>query len=162
VFLTKCLSTYRRLKVGSERFKAWLFFAGESGSNLINYFVHIFAKSIYLGGDGIKVSEIISKNFTRLLSLRKLRLQLASGLRGALYGALLGFITTVYMSTAITHLLSGMFSNALENAMTQGNMANLVSSILPTIPEINMVQVNLYRNNCSNTFTNFGNNYQTC
>jgi len=106
--------------------------------------VHIFAKSVYLGGDAIKIGEIISKNFTRLISLRKLRLQLAAGLRGALYGALLGFITTVYMSTAITHLLSGMFNNALQNAMTQDNMANLVSSILPAIPEIDVIQVNLY------------------
>jgi archaeal flagellar protein FlaJ len=135
---------YRRLKVGSERFKSWWYFAGESGSNLINYFVHIFAKSVYLGGDAIKISEIISKNFSRLISLRKLRLQLASGLRGALYGALLGFITTVYMSTAITSLLSSMFNNALQGAMQQENMANLVSSILPAIPEIDMVQVNLY------------------
>lgn len=138
------INLYRRLKVGSERFKAWMYFAGESGSNLINYFVMIFAKSVYLGGDSIKISEIISKNFTRLISLRKLRLQLAAGLRGALYGALLGFITTVYMSTAITHLLSGMFNNALQSAMNQENMANLVSSILPAIPPIDMVQVNLY------------------
>ncbi len=138
------INLYRRLKVGSERFKGWLFFAGESGSNLINYFVHIFAKSIYMGGDSIKISEIISKNFTRLISLRKLRLQLAAGLRGALYGALLGFITTVYMSTAITHMLSGMFNNALQNAMSQENMANLVSSILPSIPAINMTEVNMY------------------
>ncbi len=138
------INLYRRLKVGSERFMAWLFFAGESGSNLINYFVHIFAKSIYMGGDSIKISEIISKNFTRLISLRKLRLQLAAGLRGALYGALLGFITTVYMSTAITHMLAGMFNSALQNAMSQENMANLVSSILPSIPAINMTEVNMY------------------
>jgi len=144
VLNTLLINLYRRLKVGSERFKAWLYFAGESGSNLINYFVHIFAKSVYLGGDAIKISEIISKNFTRLISLRKLRLQLAAGLRGALYGALLGFITTVYMSTAITHLLSGMFNSALQNAMSQENMANLVSSILPAIPEINMALVNQY------------------
>jgi len=138
------INLYRRLKVGSDRFKAWLFFAGESGSNLINYFVHIFAKSVYLGGDAIKIAEIISKNFIRLISLRKLRLQLAAGLRGALYGALLGFITTVYMSTAITEMLADMFNSALQNAMSQENMANLVGSILPAIPEINMTEVNLY------------------
>ena len=138
------INLYRRLKVGSERFKAWLYFAGESGSNLINYFVHIFAKSVYMGGDAIKIGEIISKNFSRLMSLRKLRLQLAAGLRGALYGALLGFVTTVYMSTSITHMLSSMFENALESAMQQENMANLVGSILPAIPAIDMNLVNLY------------------
>lgn len=138
------INVYRRLKIGSERFKCWLYFAGETGSNLINYFVHIFVKSIYLGGDGIKISEIISKNFTRLISLRKLRLQLASGLRGALYGALLGFITTVYMSAAITKLLSGMFNAALQDAENQQNMSNLVGSIIPSIPAIDINQVNLY------------------
>ncbi len=138
------ISLYRRLKVGSERFMAWMYFAGETGSNLINYFIQIFAKSIYMGGDGIKVSEIISKNFTRLLSLRKLRLQLAAGLRGALYGALLGFVTTVYMSAEITHLLSGMFNNALQNAMSQENMANLVSSIIPAVPMVPMDAVSQY------------------
>jgi len=135
---------YRRLKVGTDRFKAWLHFAGETGSNLINYFAHIFAKSVYLGGDGLKIGEIISKNFQRLLSMRKLRQQLASGLRGALYGALLGFVTTVYMSTAITQLLAGMFNSAIENAMAQENMANLVSSILPSMPPIDMAEVNFY------------------
>ncbi len=135
---------YRRLKIGSDKFKSWLYFAGESGSNLINYFSQIFAKSVYLGGDAIKISEIISKNFTRLLSLRKLRFQLASGLRGALYGSLLGFITTVYMSTAITHMLAGMFNSAIQDAQSQQNMANLVGSILPAIPSIDMNTVNLY------------------
>jgi flagellar protein FlaJ len=138
------INLYRRLKVGSERYKAWFYFAGESGSNLINYFVHIFAKSVYLGGNAIKISQIISKNFTRLLSLRKLRLQLASGLRGALYGALLGFITTIYMSAAITDMLSGMFNNAIQNAMSQENMANLVASIIPGIPPVDMNLVNVY------------------
>lgn len=138
------IAVYRRLKIGSDRFRSWLYFAGETGSNLINYFIHIFVKSIYLGGDGIKISEIISKNFSRLLALRKLRLQLASGLRGALYGALLGFITTIYMSTAITQLLSGMFNSALSSAQSQEGMADMVGSIIPSIPAIDMVQVNLY------------------
>jgi archaeal flagellar protein FlaJ len=138
------INLYRRLKVGTERFRAWMHFAGETGSNLINYFCHIFAKSVYLGGDGLKVGEIISKNFQRLISLRKLRQQLAAGLRGALYGALLGFITTVYMSTAITQLLAGMFNSALNDAMAQENMANLISSVLPRIPDIDMDVVNFY------------------
>ncbi|MFW6014088.1 MAG: hypothetical protein ACOCZQ_03835 [Nanoarchaeota archaeon] len=138
------INVYRRLRVGSERFKCWLYFAGETGSNLINYFIHIFVKSIYLGGDGIKVSEIISKNFSRLLGLRKLRLQLAAGLRGALYGALLGFVTTVYMAAAITGLLSGMFDSIVDDAQEQEDMEDLISTIIPQMPEIDMESVNFY------------------
>jgi archaellum biogenesis protein FlaJ (TadC family) len=89
-----------------------------------------------MGGDSIKISEIISKNFTKLVSLRKLRLQLATGLRGALYGSLVGFITTIYMSTAITQMLSTMFNSALGDVETQQSMGNLVSAIIPSIPNI--------------------------
>ena len=138
------VNVYRRLKVGSERFTSWLYFVGETGSNLINYFAHIFIKSIYLGGDGIKISEIVSKNFSRLLGLRKLRLQLASGLRGSLYGALVGFITTVYMSVAITGLLSTMFVSAVDDAQDFEDMAGLIDAIVPDIPAFDMETVNLY------------------
>lgn len=138
------VNLYRRLRLGSDRFKSWIYFAAETGSNLITQFTHIFTESIYLGGNAQKIALIISKNFTRLLSMRKLRFQLASGLRGSLYGALLGFTTTVYMATSITKLLSGMFSNAFEASQVQGEMASIVNSILPPIPNVDMVQVNIY------------------
>lgn len=138
------VNLYRRLRLGSDRLKCWVYFAGETGSNLITYFINIFAESVYMGGNAEKISDIISKNFTRLISLRKLRLQLASGLRGALYGALLGFTTTVYMATSITQLLSGMFTNAFQQAQLQGELSSVVNSILPPIPSVDMVQVNLY------------------
>ncbi|RMF05534.1 archaellar assembly protein FlaJ [Candidatus Woesearchaeota archaeon] len=138
------INLYRRLRLGSDRFKSWIYFAGETGSNMIKNFINIFAESVYLGGNAQQIANIISKNFTRLLSLRKLRLQLASGLRGSLYGALLGFTTTVYMSAAITKLLSGMFSSAFEASQVQGEMASIVSSILPPIPSVDMFTVNIY------------------
>ncbi|MBN2567602.1 archaellar assembly protein FlaJ [Candidatus Woesearchaeota archaeon] len=138
------INLYRRLKLGSERFRSWFYFAAETGSNLINYFIHIFAESVYLGGNAEKIALIISKNFSRLISLRKLRFQLASGLRGALYGALLGFTVTVYMAVSITQMLADMFAAAFTRTQLQGEVASVVGSILPAIPAIDIVQVNLY------------------
>ncbi len=135
---------YRRLRLGSERFKSWMYFAAETGSNLINYFIHIFAESVYLGGNAEKVGQIISKNFMRLLSMRKLRLQLASGLRGALYGALVGFTATIYLSTSITSLLTRMFTDAMSASQIEGSMGGLVEAVLPAMPAVNMVTVDLY------------------
>ena len=138
------INLFRRLKLGSDRDKSWYFFAAETGSNLINYFVHIFAESIYMGGHAQKIGEIISNNFTRLINLRSLRQQQASALRGALYGSLVGFIATIYITVSITTILSQMFSSAFVSTSGDGNLGNLVTSIIPPIPEVNMTMVGIY------------------
>ncbi len=138
------INLYRRLKLGSDRDKSWYYFAAETGSNLINYFVHIFSESVYLGGHAQKIGEIISSNFTKLIDLRMLRQQQAGALRGALYGSLVGFIATVYISVSITTILSEMFSSAFVSTSSDSNVGGLVTSIIPPIPEVNMVLVAAY------------------
>jgi len=135
---------YRRLKLGSDREKSWYYFAAETGSNLISYFIYIFSESIYMGGHAQRIGEIISNNFTRLIDLRTLRQQQAGALRGSLYGALVGFIATVYIAVSITTILSQMFGSALEGASTGGNVGGMVGSILPAIPEVDTALVGIY------------------
>lgn len=135
---------YRRLRLGSDKAKSWMYFSAETGSNLIYYFTEIFRESIYLGGHGEKIGKIISDNFQRLLGLRKLRLQLASGMRGALYGGLVGFVTTIYMATAITDMLGELFAGALGDQETSGTASQLFSQILPQIEPANTEVVGLY------------------
>jgi flagellar protein FlaJ len=138
------INLYRRLKLGSDREKSWYYFSAESGSNLINYFVHIFSESIYLGGHAQKIGEIISTNFTRLINLRTLRQQQASALRGSLYGSLVGFIATIYISVSITTILAQMFGSAFISTSSDSNVGSLVASIIPPIPEVNMTLVSVY------------------
>lgn len=135
---------YRRLKLGSDREKSWYYFAVESGSNMINYFAHIFAESVYLGGHAQKIGELISKNFSRLVNLRSLRHQQAASLRGALYGSLLGFIATIYISVSITNMLATIFVDSFVESATEGAIGGLIGSVVPTIPEVDMTLVNLY------------------
>ncbi len=135
---------YRRLRLGSDKVMAWTYFSAETGSNLIYYFTEIFRESIYLGGHGEKIGKIISDNFTKLLSLRKLRLQLASGMRGALYGGLVGFVATVYMAAAITDVLSELFSGAILADDEVGSASALFSQVLPEIQPVDMSMVGLY------------------
>ncbi|MDD3264161.1 MAG: type II secretion system F family protein [Candidatus Nanoarchaeia archaeon] len=122
-------SFYRRLKLGNEKMKCWYHFEAETGSNLIQNFSQIFAESIILGGSGDKIGEIISKNFQKLNSLRTLRLQLVGGLRGALYGALVGFVITASVSLAIVGLLSDVFTSAMNEAQDSG-ATGMLNSIL--------------------------------
>jgi len=138
------INLYRRLKLGSDRDQSWYHFSVETGSNLINYFVHIFSESIYLGGHAQKVGEIISNNFTRLMDLRVMRQQQASALRGALYGSLVGFIATIYISVSITTILAQMFTGAFTNTSSDSNIGGLVSSIIPPIPEVDIAVVGFY------------------
>ncbi len=136
---------YKRLALRIDANKAWQYFSGESGSNLITQFNNIFYESLYLGGDPIKISEVVSKNFLRQLSLRKLRLQVASSLRGALYGALLGFVGTLYISFAVANTLANVFNSVYDENIRQGQFAGLISSLIPSQPMIseNVVMLHL-------------------
>lgn len=141
---TMVVNLYKRLKVGSDKARSWYYFAGETGSRLIHFFSQIFYESVYMGGDPRKVGEIISRNFLRLLSLRKLRLQSAASLKGALYGSLVGFIATVYISVSISDVLGKMFGSMYEGATGSSSMGSIVSSIVPTIENVDMGMVQIY------------------
>lgn len=138
------IAAYRRLRLGCDKFMTWEYFSGESGSNLISQFTHIFAEAIYLGGNGEKVGALVAKNFNRLLSLRRLRIQLSSGLRGAFYGALVGFSAAAYITAKIAQTLSKMFANPFQVAQESGSVSGIFGEILPPSPEVNLSLVMLY------------------
>ncbi len=140
------VNLYRRLRLGSDKGKSWMLFAAESGSYLIAKFSQIFSEGVYMGGNAEKIGEIISKNFNRILQLRKQRLQLASGVRGAFYGSLVGFAAASYISVKITQLLSVIFSAPFANlSSTTSDMADIVSALSPASAlSINFDQVAIY------------------
>lgn len=126
------ISLYRRLRTGNNKQKSWAIFGAETGSNLIMQFTNIFADAVSLGGSAEKIGEIISVNFQKLLALRKLRLQLASALRGSLYGAMIGFAMSAYVAAQVTQLLSNILSNPLNQASGGNDLTSLVGAIGPT------------------------------
>jgi archaeal flagellar protein FlaJ len=138
------VSLYKRLKIGSDKTKSWLYFAGETGSMLISRFIHIFSQAVYLGGAAHKIGIIISENFQKILALRKLKQQQASALKGSLYGSMVGFIATVYISVSISTLLTDMFSSAWDEETSSGMMSSMVSSIVPSMPAVDLELVNIY------------------
>lgn len=127
------ISLYRRLRTGNNKQKSWRLFGAETGSNLVMQFTNIFADAVALGGSAEKIGEIISVNFQKLLALRKLRIQLASALRGSLYGAMVGFSMSAYVAAQVTQLLSNILSDPSNGAGGAGNdLVSLVGSIAPT------------------------------
>lgn len=134
------INLYRRLRLGSNKFKAWYLFAVESGSNLIVNYSRIFNESVYLGGNAEKVGEIVSKSVTRQNNLSRLREQLAGGLRGAFYGSLVGLAATLYISLSISTVLVDIFNiPGLDDGLS-----DLAETIVPSTTSVNTEQVLIY------------------
>lgn len=139
-------SMYRRVKVRTGRLKIYFYFSISSGSNLIYNFVHIFSEATHMGGDPIKISEIVSKNFTKVLSLRKLRLQLVSNFRGAMYGVMFGLSLTTYVASQTSLLLANLFTEPFADASVEGAdmLSDVVGNLIPGALDIDVGKVNLY------------------
>ena len=123
------IKLYKRLKIGSNKFKSWALFSFESGSNLIDNFSRIFSESIYLGGKAEKIGEIVSNNMMKQMSLRKKRWQLADSLKGAFYGSLIGLAATIFVSLSVSERLANLFS---VPANVNNQMLSVISNIFPT------------------------------
>ncbi|WP_456475613.1 type II secretion system F family protein [Candidatus Pyrohabitans sp.] len=100
---------YRRLTLGNVN-RSWRFFAGETGSNLIDKFSRIFIESTYSGGDTAEIGETLGNSFARMIGLRKFRRQLASSLKGMLYSAMVGISISIFIIvTLVDSLGKGLF-----------------------------------------------------
>lgn len=99
---------YRRLTLGNVS-RSWRYFAGESGSNLIDKFSRIFIETTYAGGDPAVTGETISRNFSRINNLRKFRLQSANALKSMLYSSMLGVSISIYITVSLVVVLKDIF-----------------------------------------------------
>ncbi len=129
---------YMRLKVRCDKFQSWMYFAGETGSNMIEKFGSIFIQVINLGGDPEEASQIISDNFIQLLSLRELRLQLASSVKGVYYGTLLGVTGSAYATLRMVGILDNTFKQSFAAIAQTPSVSSLTQGLLPSIGEINV------------------------
>ncbi len=107
--LTKYIDTlYKRLLTRINKKKAWRFFAGETGSNLISKFTDMFVTGLDMGANPRKVSKIISESYIRVIGLRKKRYQSATNLTGILYGLMVGMAFTLYTTFDLMKMMANM------------------------------------------------------
>ncbi len=99
---------YKRLLTRIDKKKAWQFFAGETGSNLISKFTDMYVTGIEMGGVPSKISHIISDAYIRMIGLRKKRYQSATNLTGVLYGLMVGMAFTLYTTLALMRMMANM------------------------------------------------------
>ncbi len=101
---------YRRMAVRIDNDKAWQQFARETRSWLIGMFIEIFRKSINLGADPEYVGMVLSRNFERLVRLRRKRQQNVSSFKGVVYGITGAFAFSVAAAFQVSIYMSRMFS----------------------------------------------------
>lgn len=108
---------YKRLKTRINKLRSWEYFAAGVGSKLIERFGTIFVEGTHQGGKAEVIGDIISENFHRIFSLRKLRYQSANSLIGVLYGLTAGISFTMFTSLSIVDILNGIY---MEQSMPTG------------------------------------------
>ncbi len=107
--LTKYIDVlYKRLLTRIDKKKAWHYFAGETGSNLISKFTDMFVTGLDMGGNPRVISKIISESYVRMIGLRKKRYQSATNLTGILYGLMVGMAFALYTTLNLMKMMANM------------------------------------------------------
>lgn len=102
---------YRRISMRIDNDKAWRYFTIDTGSWLIGIFSDIFNKSIKMGADPDYVGVVISRNFERLVRLRRKRAQTVASFRGVIYGITGAFAFSVAAAFGVAVYMNKIFSN---------------------------------------------------
>ncbi|AEK71911.1 flagellar assembly protein J [Thermococcus sp. 4557] len=102
---------YRRVSMRISNDRSWRYFTIDTGSWLIGMFSEIFNKSIKLGAEPDYVGMVISRNFERLIRLRRKRAQTVASFRGVIYGVTGAFAFSVASAFQVAVYMNQLFSN---------------------------------------------------
>lgn len=126
---------YQRTIMRIDKMKCWNHFSRESESNLIQRCNSMFIESVDIGGNAEDIGRIISDNFIKILSLRKLRYDAGSGMTGTLYGLIGGVSATFYISLAVVDTMQQTLSSV---DLPKGAVAGLLET------EVNIALMNAF------------------
>ncbi|WP_457752875.1 archaellar assembly protein FlaJ [Thermococcus sp.] len=100
---------YRRLAVRVDRERAWDFFIAGTGSWLVGIFSEIFREAIRMGAEPDYVGKVISRNFERLVRLRRKRQQSMASFIGIIYGLTGAFAFSLAASFQVAVSINNLF-----------------------------------------------------
>ncbi|AEC52100.1 flagellar assembly protein J [Pyrococcus sp. NA2] len=117
---------YRRLAVRIDSVRAWDFFIAETGSWLIGIFSEIFRESLRLGAEPDYVGKVISRNFERLVRLRRKRIQSVSNFIGIILGLSGAFAFSLAASFQVAVTINSIFSKFQVPSQYIGEIIHLI------------------------------------
>ncbi|ASJ11157.1 flagellar assembly protein FlaJ [Thermococcus sp. P6] len=100
---------YKRLAVRINDEAAWDYFIAETGSWLIGMFSEMFRESIKLGAEPDYVGKVISRNFERMVRMRRKRSQSVASFIGVIYGLTGAFAFTLASSFQVAVSIGEIF-----------------------------------------------------
>ncbi|XRO77381.1 archaellar assembly protein FlaJ [Methanocaldococcus sp. 10A] len=102
---------YKRLALNIDSNRSWRLFGFDSCSYLIQLFSDIFSRCIYFGGDPKTAAEIISKNFRKIVQLRKSKYQNIQQFVGVIYGLGGGLALALFASLGVAKMINDLYSS---------------------------------------------------
>ncbi len=103
---------YKRLALNIDHRRSWEYFSAETGSDLITKFSQMYNDGLRAGARLKAVGRIISRNFLKLVALRKRRYQSAHTLLGLVYGLAVALAFVLFMWLAIANYITDLFGAA--------------------------------------------------
>ncbi|WP_297417048.1 archaellar assembly protein FlaJ [Thermococcus sp.] len=119
---------YRRLAIRVDRDRAWDFFIAGTGSWLVGIFSEIFRESLRMGAEPDYVGLVISRNFERLVRLRRKRQQSIASFIGIIYGLTGAFAFSFAASFQVAVSISQLFSQMNIPSEYIGNIIHVIPS----------------------------------
>ena len=107
---TNINNLYKRLALRIDKRLSWKIFGSETGSDLISKFNDLYVDGTEVGSDPKSMSQIISENFLKIVSLRKKRFLAASTTSGLLYGSMVFVTLPLYVLVWVVTLIGNMFT----------------------------------------------------
>ena len=137
----------RRLSMRIDSDHSWDWFAADANSMMVSRFIRIYLEGAQTSGEPAGVAELVSKNTTNLLSLRRRRALSSGTMQGVAFGVLVAMITSLNITISIVQGLGSSISG-----VAQGLVQTDVEGIpqlsggfgLPVLDDSTVVEENIF------------------
>ncbi|DAC23538.1 MAG TPA: hypothetical protein HA345_03660 [Candidatus Thalassarchaeaceae archaeon] len=137
----------RRLSMRINSDNSWTWFAADTNSMMVSRFIRIYLEGAQTSGEPAGVAELVSKNTTNLLSLRRRRALSSGTMQGVAFGVLIAMITSLNITISIVQGLGSSISGVAQGLV--GTDASAIPAMaggfgLPVLDDSTVVEQNIF------------------
>ena len=137
----------RRLSMRIDSDHSWDWFAADANSMMVSRFIRIYLEGAQSSGEPAGVAELVSKNTTNLLSLRRRRALSSGTMQGVAFGVLIAMITSLNITISIVQGLGSSISGVAQGLVETdvGEIPELAGGFgLPVLDDSTVVEENIF------------------